>query len=128
MLNLQSSMINMNPIAESLLVVAAATLSGLAFCTLIAGAWLAIHRHHEADLPPIEQQQIDALFTRDREFHEPNRGSRGDEALTFPGPLQIVCGHCLKYSPHLRALPNGNTVCPACHEKLVLDAVFTPLE
>jgi hypothetical protein len=53
--NLQFEICNlkfMNAPTEFLLIATVAILSGLAFCTLIGGVWLAIHRHHEADQPP----------------------------------------------------------------------------
>lgn len=84
-----------------------------------------VDRQHESC-----QSEADA-----REFIDPtSRSSRPSVEskfpadLTRPGEIEIICQSCAIASAHLTALPNGDTVCPACHEKAILAAVFTPLE
>jgi hypothetical protein len=104
------------------------------------------------------ENDIEEYFARDREFVELGtekvgtvapRGPSGPAlrpsrpSVEFPstagspfrpidppptGRIEIICANCKKLSARLHALPDGNVVCPTCHESLVLNAVFTPLE
>lgn len=99
----------------------------LGIIAICGSVWNSITPYHEADLTADEYESTAPLEInqQDREFHEP-RTNAGFQINA--DSIQIICARCQTESNLLRALPNGDVVCPACHEKLVLDAVFAPLE
>jgi hypothetical protein len=127
----------MNPILEAFLVVAIIAL----LVTLFFGAIFVLNHKMEQraiangfenpQSAPARRGLCDPQLEvpADREFTDLDAEQVGTVAPRGPsGSIEIICTRCQRQSNLLRALPNGDTVCPQCHEALILDAVFAPLE
>jgi hypothetical protein len=72
-------------------------------------------------IPPIEVWTVPAR-------QGPPRGPFSTSTSDNFGNIEVICCRCLKKSNILLTLPGGETICSHCREKLILDAVFAPLE